>query len=62
MGVIDLSTRNVIRVCKDMANENILLAQDAVDGKEYLMTLESGVLTFTNIADDTEVLSFSPDA
>ncbi len=61
MATIDLSTRNVIRINKNMADENILLIEDAVTAKEYIVTLDSGTLTMTNIADDTEVLTFSPD-
>ncbi len=61
MAIIDLTGKAVILAFDNIANENVICIQDAVDAKQYLISLQSGVLTLTNVADDTEAITFTPD-
>ncbi len=61
MAAIDLSEKTVIRFEKNVANELVFLIKDTVTAKEYMLSIQSGALTFTNIADDSDIVTFSPD-
>ena len=59
MATIDISTKTVVRIGGTVANEDVLTLLDSGSGKEYVLSLASGVLTLTNIADDTEVITIT---
>ena len=61
MAAIDISTRAVVSVELGDSTMDLVVFIDETDSKQYVMTIDAGVLKFTNIADDSEVLSFTKD-
>ena len=62
MAVIDLTGYPYICVTNKESGMSAVTIKDSVTSKEYLVTLQSGVIKLINVADDTDILSFSADA
>ena len=59
MGTIDISGKQVIRMCNNVSTEVVMLIIDSGNAKEYVFRLVSGVVSLVNIADDTDTITFT---